>query len=320
MILRTINILSSDIGLRITSDLRESIVGISPAFRSRAPFTQTLRWNAEVQPIFAFVERECGEHAVLNAEPLKGRVWGVAPCDNLRRTMRQLLTEYRPACGLIFRMFNPSQFERPVSLTGVPWQDADEKERNLMTHIDELLDEALEETFPASDPVAIDVRDRQDWRNRSPRMGLVGLGPSLGIDQFCWRLAHEAPDAVIYADTGGMIRFWNRGAERIFGFEAGEVYGRSLDIIIPENLRKRHWDAYAETMRTGRTRYGSGDVLAVPALRKDGSRLSVEFTILPFCDRGKRMLGVAAILRDVTKRFEETKRLREEFAALRAGR
>jgi hypothetical protein len=88
-------------------------------------------------------------------------------------------------------------------------------------------------------------------------------------------------------------------------------------MIIPHDLRKRHWDAYAQTMRTGNTRYGAGDVLAVPAMRKDGARVSIEFSILPFLDQGGRMLGVAAILRDVTHRFEETKALRNEVAALR---
>jgi PAS domain S-box-containing protein len=98
-----------------------------------------------------------------------------------------------------------------------------------------------------------------------------------GIDQFCRTLAHEAPDAIVYADVGGMIRFWNRGAERIFGFSASEVLGKSLDMIIPESMRKRHWDAYLETTRTGNTRYGAGEVLAVPALRKDETRVSIEF-------------------------------------------
>jgi PAS domain-containing protein len=70
-------------------------------------------------------------------------------------------------------------------------------------------------------------------------------------------------------------------------------------------------------MRTGITRYGAGDVLAVPALRKDGTRVSIEFSILPFRDREGRMLGVAAILRDVSKRFEELKALRRELAASR---
>lgn len=137
---------------------------------------------------------------------------------------------------------------------------------------------------------------------------------NLDVDRFCRILAREAADAVIYADAKGLIAFWNKGAERIFGFSEADAMGKSLDIIIPENLRKRHWDGYDETMRTGKTRYGAGDVLAVPALRQDGTRISVEFTILPFHDEAGRMVGIAAILRDVTKRFEEMKALRRELA------
>ncbi|MBV8093080.1 MAG: PAS domain S-box protein [Acetobacteraceae bacterium] len=135
------------------------------------------------------------------------------------------------------------------------------------------------------------------------------------FDHFCRTLARQAPDAIIYADATGLIAFWNQGAERIFGFSAAEALGQSLDIIIPENLRKRHWDGFAATMRTGNSRYGLGDLLAVPALRKDGTRISVEFTILPFHDALDRMMGIAAIIRDVTKRFEEMRRLRKELAS-----
>jgi PAS domain S-box-containing protein len=143
------------------------------------------------------------------------------------------------------------------------------------------------------------------------------LSPSLNLDTFCRSLVEHAPDAIVYAGIGGMIHFWNRGAERIFGFSEEEALGRSLDIIIPENLRQRHWDAYARTMQTGITQYGAGDVLAVPALRKDGTRISIEFSILPFKDREGRMLGVAAILRDISQRFAELKSLRRQVDELR---
>jgi PAS domain S-box-containing protein len=119
-----------------------------------------------------------------------------------------------------------------------------------------------------------------------------------------------APDAILYADKEGIIRFWNGGCERIFGFVRDEALGRSLDIIIPENLRERHKRGHAETMRTGHTKYGAGDLLSVPALRKDGARISVEFSIIPFRDGSGAIVGMAAIMRDVTKRFEEMKRLR----------
>ena len=98
-------------------------------------------------------------------------------------------------------------------------------------------------------------------------------------------------------------------------FDQAEALGRSLDLIIPERLRARHWAGYAETMRSGKTRYGNGDLLAVPALRKDGVQISIEFTILPFRDASGRIAGIAAIMRDVTKRFDEMRARAEEAIA-----
>jgi PAS domain S-box-containing protein len=136
----------------------------------------------------------------------------------------------------------------------------------------------------------------------------------IDMDQFRLTLVREAPDAIIFADAEGVIRLWNRGAERIFGFAEGEALGKSLDIIIPGNLRGRHWAGFSATMRSGSTRYGSGEILAVPALRKDGRRISIEFTILPFRDSHARIIGIAAMLRDVTVRFEEIRTLRRQLA------
>jgi PAS domain S-box-containing protein len=134
------------------------------------------------------------------------------------------------------------------------------------------------------------------------------------IARFCERFVRDAPDAIIYADEQGLIQFWNGSAERIFGFPEAEALGKTLDIIIPESLRGRHWQGYHATMQTGNTRYGVGETLAVPAMRKDGQRISVEFTILPFRDDAGRMVGIAAILRDVSARFEETRALRRQLA------
>jgi PAS domain S-box-containing protein len=142
---------------------------------------------------------------------------------------------------------------------------------------------------------------------------------SFEADRFAERLVAEMPDAVIYADAEGLVRFWNHGAQRIFGFPAEEAIGQSLDIIIPPNLRKRHWEGFDHTLKTGETRYGSGDLLSVPALRKDGSRISVEFTVVPFHDAVGRMIGIAAVMRDVTARFEEMKALRRQAAGREPG-
>ena len=124
------------------------------------------------------------------------------------------------------------------------------------------------------------------------------------------------PDAVVYADAEGVIRFWNAGAERIFGFSAADAVGQSLDIIIPANLRARHWDGFRHVMATGESRYGEGDLLSVPGLCKDGTRISLEFTVAVLRDASGRIQGIAAVLRDVTPRFEELRQLRKTVGAL----
>jgi PAS domain S-box-containing protein len=133
-------------------------------------------------------------------------------------------------------------------------------------------------------------------------------------DRFARALLDGMPDAIVYADAAGLIQVWNAGAVRMFGFAAAEALGQTLDLIIPPTLRARHWQGFQETMRTGHTRYGDGQILAVPAIRKDGTRLSVEFTIVPFIAEDGGMAGIAAIMRDATARFEELRALREQLA------
>jgi PAS domain S-box-containing protein len=123
-------------------------------------------------------------------------------------------------------------------------------------------------------------------------------------------------DAIVAADKEGTIVFWNPGAERIFGYSTAEAVGRSLDIIIPLRLRKRHWDGYRQVMKTGESRYGHGDVLAVPGIGKDGLQVSLEFSIIPLRGDSQELIGLVAIMRDVTKRFEETKALKRKLTAM----
>ncbi len=122
-------------------------------------------------------------------------------------------------------------------------------------------------------------------------------------------------DAILATDRDGTIRLWNPGAERIFGFTAAEAVGQSLDIIVPESLRDRHWQGWAQAVAAGRSRYGEGELLSVPALTRDGLKISVEFTIVMLCDAAGRVDGVAALLRDATERYEEIRRLKRELAA-----
>ncbi len=133
------------------------------------------------------------------------------------------------------------------------------------------------------------------------------------------QVVEAAPDAIIFADSKGIVHLWNRGAERIFGYAASEAVGQSLDLIIPERLRQRHWDAYYGSMASGTTRYGASELLAVPAMHKDGSRISIEFTISLLHDQAGLLLGPAAIIRDVSVRFREQAELRRRLAELEAA-
>jgi PAS domain S-box-containing protein len=133
----------------------------------------------------------------------------------------------------------------------------------------------------------------------------------------CRQIVDNTGDAVIFGDADGKVQLWNAGAERIFAFRADEIVGKSMDLIIPENLRERHWEGYDETMRTGRTQY-SRNLLAVPALRKDGTRISIEFTIVLIRGEDGKLLGPAAILREVTARWNHDKEIRKRLAALEA--
>jgi PAS domain S-box-containing protein len=136
---------------------------------------------------------------------------------------------------------------------------------------------------------------------------------------FFARLATDCPDAVIYADAAGHIRFWNAAATRVFGFAATEALGARLDLIIPDRLRGRHWQGYDHVMGGAESRYADGALLAVPALHKDGRQISVEFTILPLHDTAGKLLGIAAYLRDATARFEEMRTLRRVLASLKSA-
>ena len=122
-------------------------------------------------------------------------------------------------------------------------------------------------------------------------------------------------DAVIICDCDGAIRLWNAAAEHLFGFTPAEALGNSLDLIIPERLRERHWVGFAGTMATGQTRY-QHDVLRVPAMHKDGRTLSISFTVGLLLGAQRTVTGIVAVIRDETKRFAEERDLRKRLAEL----
>ena len=128
----------------------------------------------------------------------------------------------------------------------------------------------------------------------------------------------EAPDAVVWADATGTVRYWNRGAEELFGWSRDQAVGQSMDLFIPENLRERHWEGYHRVMGGGESHYGRHELLKVPALRADGSRVSVEFT-LQMQEHAEFGRIAVAFLRDASEAFAEMRDLRKRLAAAEAA-
>jgi len=136
----------------------------------------------------------------------------------------------------------------------------------------------------------------------------------IDIDQFVTAIG----DAIVVSDAQGAITVWNPAAERMFGFSRDEALGRSLDLIIPERQRQRHWDGYEKTMRTGETRYGT-QLLRVPALHKDGHTLSIAFTVALLRGADGAVTGIVAVVRDETTRWNEERALRRRVAELESA-
>jgi len=141
--------------------------------------------------------------------------------------------------------------------------------------------------------------------------------PILTHEELCKSIVEQTQFAVIFSDGDGIIRFWNAGAQAMFGYTAGEAVGQSLDMIVPERQRARHWEGYHKVMATGITKYGR-EMLAVPAMRKDGTRISVEFSIVLLRAASGEMLGAAAIMQDVTARWQQQKQIKERLTLLEA--
>ena len=139
------------------------------------------------------------------------------------------------------------------------------------------------------------------------------MHPSIDLHQ----LVAAVGDAIVVSNANGAITLWNPAAERMFGFTESDALGKSLDLIIPERQRQRHWDGYHKTMETGQTRYGN-DVLRVPALHKDGHSISIAFTVALLLSADNKPMAIAAIMRDETSRFNEERSLRKRLTELEA--
>ena len=121
------------------------------------------------------------------------------------------------------------------------------------------------------------------------------------------------PEAVIFADREGLIRYWGAGAEGVFGHQAAEALGNSLDLIIPERFRQAHWQAYDRALESGRTKYDNR-VLTTRSMKKDGGTIYVDLRFVLVQDNRDAVLGALATGRDCTARYLAERQQREQSA------
>lgn len=127
-------------------------------------------------------------------------------------------------------------------------------------------------------------------------------------------ILEQSSDAIIFADTAGVVQIWNQAATSLFGYSAEEVAAANMDLIIPEKLRAAHWAGFDRAMATGKTRL-SGHPTMTRATHKSGARLYVEMTFSVVRADDGTVLGAVAVARDATERYEQARAQRASPAA-----
>jgi PAS domain S-box-containing protein len=102
------------------------------------------------------------------------------------------------------------------------------------------------------------------------------------------------PFAVVVADATGVIQSWNAEAQRMFGYSADDVIGRTLDVIIPEPYRDRHWTGFRAVMNSTETELDHGAV-RVPVKHRDGTIEHCAVRLVALLDPWDRAAGAAAV-------------------------
>ena len=135
--------------------------------------------------------------------------------------------------------------------------------------------------------------------------------------EFAEKILHDASDACVMACASGHVRSWNVGAEEMFGFTPEEAIGQHLSqLIVPERHRARHDDGYRAAMTGEPMKYSRRDLLRVPAMCKDGSKISIEFSLQVIRDTAGKPVGSVALMRDVSAMSHTIRSLRTRIGEL----
>lgn len=143
------------------------------------------------------------------------------------------------------------------------------------------------------------------------------MTPALTLESAAAHILRSMPEALVCCDLEGVIRVWNGGAEKVFGWPAAEAVGQSLDLIIPERMRKAHWDGFNQAIERGGVKPGRSSAIT-RALHRSGEFIYVDMSFEMVKDAQGRLLGSMAVAREATARFTEEKALRKQLADLTA--
>ena len=120
------------------------------------------------------------------------------------------------------------------------------------------------------------------------------------------QIASTSPDGIVCSDARGEITFWNDAAERLFGHSAAEAMGQSIDLIIPERMRRGH-DGGLYRIATGGELQLLGKTVELPARHRDGTEFPIELSLSRWDERERPAFG--AIIRDIRERRANEERL-----------
>lgn len=140
--------------------------------------------------------------------------------------------------------------------------------------------------------------------------------PAVTLSQL---IIESMPEALIFSDPEGAIKIWNAGATSLFGYTPEDALGRSLNLIIPDHLRKAHWDGFHQAIMRGSTTHGRRSAIT-RALHKAGQQLYVDMSFSVVGDNDGKIIGALAIARDATERYVEERNLRRQLAEMKSVR
>jgi PAS domain S-box-containing protein len=120
-------------------------------------------------------------------------------------------------------------------------------------------------------------------------------------------IVESSDDAIVSKNLDGIIKSWNRGAERVFGYTAQEAIGQPITIVIPQDRLDEERDILTRIRRGERIEH-----FETVRQRKHGSMIIVSLTVSPVKDAGGKIVGASKIARDVT----EQKRNQDQLATL----